>query len=427
MKNTNILIKTIALSVILMATSCKKNKDTPSADATPTPVQTKKYALVIENGAQSIEVGKSVNLSAHLVNSSGAVVNVSGLSWSSNIGGISGTTFSLNNDTTGIISASIQYEGVTYSASVPINIQPVKSTQLFAVVPSAVIWGVGVGTIQLETIYLGGTATYTFTSQNTGIVSVSSTGLLTFNAVGNTNIIVKATINGQVNTTIIPVLVVGEPEAPLPVTRIVVTPVLGELFRGETLQLNAKAYNSAGTDVSSTVTFSYLVVPKIEDDNEPANAIMVNGTGLVTASAIGGAYVKVTAAGLQAQSEIIVNPDTTIIVNPFYASLGGIDPFTFLPNPDNATFTATTYKVNRAAYKAGNPSFLTQIPNPSNLTWEIPTTGIAEIDNVFNVVTLSNVSNTSAKATAIAGKAGATFIVAYSGAYGCGAGIMVMP
>ncbi len=427
MKNTNILIKTIALGVILIAASCKKNKDVPSVDTTPTPNQTKKYALVIDNGAQSIEVGKSVNLSAHLVNSSGAVINVSGLSWSSNIGGISGSTFSLNNDTTGIISASVQYEGVTYVASVPFNVQPLKSTQLFAVVPSAIIWGVGFGTIQLETVYLGGTATYTFSSQNTSIASVSSTGLVSFNAVGNTNITVNATINGQINKIVIPVMVVGEPEAPLPVTRIVVTPALGELFKGETLQLNAKAYNSAGNDVSSTVTFNYLVVPKQEDDNEPANAITVNGTGLITASAIGSAYVKVTASGVMGQSEIIVNPDTAIIVNPFYASLGGIDPFTFLPNPDNVTFTATTYKVDRVAYKAGNPSFLTQIPNPNNLTWEIPTSGIPEIDNYMNIVTLSNVSNSSAKATAISGKVGSTFIVAYAGAYGCGAGITVMP
>lgn len=428
MKKVNTIIKAIALSVILMATGCKKDKNSPTPDNTTPPVdQTKKYALVIDNGAQSIEVGKSVNLSAHLVNSTGAVVNVSGVSWSSNIGGISGTTFSLNNDTTGIISASIQYEGVTYSASVPISIQPVKSTQLFAVVPSAIIWSTGSGNIQLETIYIGGTATYTFISQNPSIASVSSSGSVSFNAVGNTNILVKATINGQVNTITVPVMVVGIPEAPLPVTRIVVTPALGELFRGETLQLNAKAYNSSGTDVTGSVSFSYVVVPKLEDDNEPANAVTVNNSGLVTASAIGGAYVKVMASGLMAQAEIVVNPDTTIIVNPFYANLGGIDPFTFLPNPDNATFTATTYKVDRAAYKAGSANFLTQIPNPANLTWEIPTTGVPEIDNIFNITTLSNTTTTSAKATAIPGKVGSTFIVAYAGIYGGAAGITVMP
>ncbi len=430
MKKVNRVIAATLIGAALIFTACKKDKkEDPTNPTSPTsPAAEKKYALVIENGAQSIEVGQNLNLTAHLVNTSGAVVNVSGVSWSSNIGGISGSAFALNTETTGIISASVQYEGVTYSASIPISVQPIKNSQVFAVVPSAIIWGVGYGTIPLETVYLGNSsATYAFSSQNTNIVTVSSTGVVSFVAPGSTNILVNATINGKTTTVTVPVLVVGTPEVPLPVTRVVVTPALGEMFRGETLQLVAKAYNSNGDDVSSTVTFSYAVVPKLEDDNIPQTAVSVNGSGLVSALTLGSAYVKVMANGIMGQSEIIVNPDTAIIVTPFYADLGGFDPITMQPNPNNKTFTATTYKVDRNAYKTGNPNFLTTIPNPANLTWELPTTGVPEIDNMFNIVTLSNSSNTSVTATSIPGKVGSTFVIANGGIYGGAAAVLVNP
>ena len=204
---------------------------------------------------------------------------------------------------------------------------------------------------------------------------------MSFHSVGNTHITVSATINGQQQTFVVPVLVVSEPEVAPPVTRITVSPVMAELFRGETQQLTAKAFNKNGDDVSSTVNFQYTIVPKEEEDVEPGDPISVSATGLVTAKSVGSAYVKVTGAGFVAQAEIIVNPDTVIMVSPFYAELGGFDPITLQPNPDDKNFTATTYKVDRAAYKAQNPNFLNTIPNPSNLTWSVASTGIPEIDN----------------------------------------------
>ncbi len=424
----SILITSSLLSLLLVVSSCKKSKKSEDTPATPTPAApVKKYALVIDNGAQSIEVGRSINLTAHLVSTSGAVVSAPNISWSSNIGGVSGASFSFNNDTTGIISASVQYDGVNYSASVPISVQPIKSTQLFAVVPSAIIWDLNSGSIPLETIYLGGSATYAFSSQNSNIASVSSTGIVSFNSVGNTNIIVNATINGQPHQVVVPVMVVGTPEITLPVSRIVVTPALGELFKGETLQLTAKAFNSAGTDVSNTVTFNYSFVQKAEDDNETANPISITNNGLVSAVAIGGAYVQVTANGVLGQCEIVVNPDTAIVINPFYTQLGGFDPITFQPNPTDKIFTASTYKVNRVAYRAGSSNFLTPISNPNDLIWSLPEVGIPSIDNIFKVVTLSNTTTTSAKATAISGKFGLTTIIASSKTAVGAAAILVNP
>ncbi len=423
-------IVTCLAVVSLFAYSCKKDKNSDPADSSSNnpPAAEKKYHLVIDNGAQSIEIGKSITLQAHLVNTSGASVSVSNVSWSSNIGGITGTAFSLDTDTTGIISASVSYEGVTYNASIPISVVPVRSVKLFAVLPSAIIWEVNSGSIQLETVYVGSSSpSYNFSSSNSGIASVSSSGLVSFHAVGNTVINVTSTINGQTETVRVPVLVVGQPEVSLPVTRITVNPKFGELFRGETLQLNAKAYNKNGDDVTSTVTFNYLVVQKEESDGETAVPISVSSSGLVNALATGDAYVKVTANGVMGQSEISVIADTAILVTPYLVSLGGIDPFTLMPNPTSANFTATTYKVNRTAYRAGSSSYLTQIPNPSNLTWMLPTTGISQIDNLFSVITLSSPTNSNVTATAINGKVGSTAVVAYSGPYGGAAAVVVSP
>lgn len=418
------------ISSALVFTNCKKSKKETTDDSGSGSSNTsKKYTLVIDNGAQSVEQGKSVNYNAHLVDANGQIVSASGVSWSSSFGGFSGSTFVFNNDTTGTISASVSYEGVTYSASVPVAVTPVKGTEVFAVVPSAIIWSTNSGPIQLNTVYLGNSsASYAFSSENNSIASVSGSGQVTFNAVGSTNIKVTATINGKANVVTVPVLVVGVPEAPLPVARVVVNPALGQMFKGETLQLNAKAYDSGGNDVTGNVSFSYTVVPKVDSDNEPQTSITVNNSGLVSAVAIGNAYVKVMTNGVMGQAEIVVNPDTAIIVTPFYADLGGFDPVTLQPNPTSKTFTATTYKVDRNAYHAGNTNFLTQIANPSNLVWELPQTGVPEIDNIFNIVTLSNANNTNVTASAIPGKTGGTFIMARAfNYYVGGAAITVMP
>jgi len=431
MKTTKILLSAVLMSASLLLFNCKKDKKSdpvnPSNPGGGGGTGSKNYVLVIENGAQTMEVGKSISLSAHLVKSDGTVVNASGITWTSNLGGVSGNVFSTNTETTGVISASIHYEGVTYAASIPINVIALKTTLPFVVAPSAIIWGVGYGGIQLETVYLGGSANFSFSSANSNIASVSSTGLVTCNSPGNTTIKVSATINGQEHEFIIPVLVVGEPEVAPPVTRLALTPLVAELFRGETLQLNAKAFNKNGDDVTSSVSFQWSVIPIEEEDVEPGDPITVSASGMVTAKSVGAAYVRVTGAGLVAQAEIIVNPDSVILVSPFYAELGGFDPFTMQPNPDDKTFTAATYKVDRALYKAGNPNFLSTVANPSNLTWEVANTGIPEIDALYNVVTLSNKTNTSAKATKIAGKTGATVIIAHAWPYGGAAAIMVNP
>lgn len=436
MKKTKLFIGAAICAALLLLVNCKKESTKTDDTSTTTTNTDKKYALVIDNGAQSVDQGKSVAFTAHLVSSTGAIIAANNVSWSCDIdGSMSGANFSTNSATTGIVSASIQYEGQTYTAAVPICVQPLNNTQIFEVVPSAIIWSTNSGDIQLNTIYFGtSSASYAFSSDDASIASVSSTGLVSFKKVGNTRIKVTGTINNKATVFTIPVMVVGEPEVPLPVTRIVVSPALGEMFRGEKLQLNAKAYNSKGEDVSSTVSFNYLVVPKIEEDEDPSStdtptAVSVSSSGEVTAKLIGSAYVKVTTSGLVAQSEIVVNPDTILMVNPFFTNLGGLDITQFPPvaNPTSVNLTATTYKVDRNIYKAKSGNYLISIPNPTGLKWDLPLTGIAEVDNLFNFIDLTNKSNNGCTASLKSGSVSTglnTFVIAHSGDLGGVATIM---
>jgi uncharacterized protein YxeA len=423
-----ITLLSLATLISVATFSCKK--DDPKTDDPSNNTSTeKKYALVIDNGAQTMEAGQTLALKAHLVSTSGEVISVSGVSWSSNIGTVTGANFSATSESSGSISASVTYEGVTYTAAVPISVQPPAGTLLFGVVPSAIIWSTNSGPIQLNTVYIGSqNASFAFSSDAADIASVSSAGLVTFNKVGNTTVKVTATIGGQKSTINVPIMVVGEPEVPLPVTRIVVNPTLGELFRGETLQMNAKAYNSKGEDVTSTVTFNYAVQEKLEDNEEPSNPIKIDASGKVTAQSIGDAYVKVTANGILGQAEITVNPDTIITVNPFFVNFGmDITQFPPVPGPSEQVLTAKMQKVDRAKYRAKDPSFLVDLPTPSNLQWMLPQTGIPQIDDIFKVVTLSDATTTSVKVKPIANKIGSTVVIAHAGIYGGAASISVNP
>lgn len=424
----------LVIVLVTMLSGCKKkdnktNEPEPTTPTTPAPTA----RLVIDNGARSMPVGNNIAYSAKLIKTDGTILTLSsGVTWTSsnaNAGSFSGGIFTASAGEITVIKASYSLDGVTYTAEVPLSIE-IPNTSIFAVLPSAIIYQAGTETIQLETVYIGsGSASYVFSSDNTSVASVSSTGVVSFHAAGNAVINVAATINGQTSNVKVPVLVVGTPAVVLPIAKVVVTPKNLEMFKGETQQYIAKAYDSNGNDVSSNYTFNWSVSPKDADFPTP---VTINSTGMVSANNLGGAYVTAVAAGINGQAELTVNPDTVIMVNPFYVSLGGFDPITFQPNPTTANLTATTYKIDRNAYKTGQTNFLTQITNPSNLTWILPLTGIPAIDSFFDLVDLSNQTSSGAtvtKKSSVTG-AGSTFVVAHVPGTGVEPGISaitVMP
>ncbi|MBL7918899.1 MAG: hypothetical protein JNJ40_01215 [Bacteroidia bacterium] len=417
---TMIQNKTLLLMLVVMSlfSACKKKDSNSPADPTPSTPSTPAPSarLVIDNGARALPVGNTINYTAKLIKADGTITNLSsGVTWTSsnaNAGSFSGSVFTASAGEITIVKASYTLDGVTYTAEVPLTIQ-IPNTSVFAVLPSAIVFQAGSETIALETIYIGsGSASYAFSSDNTGVANVTSAGVVSFISAGQANITVAATINGQTSNVIVPVLVVGAPAVILPVAKVVVTPKNLEMFKSETQQYVAKAYDSNGNDVSANYTFNWSVTAKDADFPMP---VSINSTGMVTATNLGGAYVSATAAGITGQAELNVNPDTVIMVNPFYVSLGGFDPITLQPNPTSQNLTATTYKVDRVAYKAGQSNFLNQITNPSNLAWMVPLTGIPAIDSFYDIVDLTNQTSSGVtvtkKASAMTG--GSTFVVAH--------------
>lgn len=363
----------ILLCIALCVTACKKD------DPAPTPGGgngggnnngTANKVLVIETGARTISPEMSLTYSAHLVDANGASTTPASISWSSsktdvveiNASGL----ITVKGSGQSNITASVSEGGVTYTATVPLGVRP---PGIFAVGPSAVIITPG-NQIQFETAYFGqGTPTYTWTSSNTNVVSISSTGLADFTGTGEAYITVTASTQSD-NPFIVPVLVVGSPTVSLPVTRIKVSPGSGEIFRQETLQFSAQAYDGSNAAVSRTFEWSI---------SDPSIAT-ISSTGLVTGVGIGNATVFAKTDGIIGQAEVIVSPDTVIMLSPLSVSLA--------PGATQQ-FTPTVYNLRTN----------TVITGMSGFTWSIPTYGIP----MFDIATVNGSGLVTMRTTATPG------------------------
>lgn len=349
----------------LSFTACKKDK----------PGEDKNKVLVIDNGARSIEPSESLTYTASFVDEDGNVSAAGSVQWSSENSSVvsisaSGLVSAGGFGTT-TITATVQEDGETYTATVPLGIQAPAS---FAVVPSAIIYEVG-GSIQLETVAFNSAApTFSYSSDNSSVASVSASGLVSFQGAGSC--IITVTASSHPNAPImIPVLVVGPPVISLPVTRVEVTPNSSSLFRGETLSLQAQAYNMDGP-TNADITWS---------SSDPSIA-SVDANGGVTAHAIGETYIFATANGISGQAEVYVSPDTIIEVSPFTAAIGA---------GSSRQFTARAYNLRTNSY-------LNAI---TNFDWTIPTYGFG----VFDFATVNSSGLVSVNSNAIPGNL--TFLI----------------
>ena len=408
--------------VLLFTASCSK-KDDAATTTTAT------HALVIGSGATAVKAGKQTAFDGFLVDVSGNKVTgtVTYTVSPASLGTFNGNVFTARDSGgTGVVTATTTYNGVSYTTQTPVNVLP-ATPSVFTVAPAAIIWTTGAGTIPLDPVYIGvGTAapTYTYTSKNTAIVTVSTTGEVSFIAPGSTSIDVSATINGKASTFTVPVLVVGAPVAPLPVTRVVISKKSWIMFKGETQAFTVKAYNSSNVDVTSQYKATWTITPK--DTTAGTLPITVDTNGLVTASSslnfadentLTDAYLRVTVAGISDVAEISVQPDKFLFTDPFYLSLGGIDPLTLQPGPSSASVTVKAYAIDHAKFHANNddPAAVSVTALPTDVTWTLFKTGISLIDQLMDVATISPSTGATVTVTKKdAPAAGSTFIIAAS-------------
>ena len=378
--NTNFKFLAIILfaSTVVIFNSCKKDKKEDPADTS------KKYVMIIENGAQTMSPDGHITYSAILVDANGTASPATGVSWTSSVTSVA--TINSSGVDSGValgevkITASVTKDNVTYYASVPLGIYVPSA---FTVSPSAIIWNKG-DNLQLESVYLSTSGvtnpTCTYTSSNTAIATVSPTGLVTFVEVGECYITVTATsIQGNPVVTV-PVLVVGIPEVAIPIIRIEVNPPSKDLFKNETQQLTAKAYKGDGSEaVGISFTWNSL-------DESIAT---VNNAGLVTPIKTGTTYIQAKADGIIGQAEIMVNSDTLVWITPFYTSI---------PAGGTKQFTAEAYHITRTS---ATPY------TGVTFDWLVPTYGF----DMFDIATVNATGLVTLKSNAFAGMS--TFVMAY--------------
>lgn len=361
------------LLLALSFSACKKDDDDPTGNNGDGD-----KVLVIENGAQSIRADEGLSYTARFVHEDGSTSAATGVTWSSSASGVASISAGGVINAAGIgtttITAKVSEGDQSWSVSVPLGI---VATSVFAVAPSAIVWETSGGPIQLETVYFGTSSpSYTYSSSDGSVASVNGSGLVTFNGPGECVISVTSSIAPS-SPFLVPVLVVGTPTLPLPVTRVEVDPASADIFRGESINLTATAYNASGTVQEAFAWSSSAPDIATVDDN-----------GTVTGHAIGSVYIRATAKGITGQAEIIVNPDTVILVEPFIASIpaGG------------------TKQMSATAYNARNG--MTVLNGVTNFNWEIPTYGFS----VFDFASVNSSGLVSVNNNALPGNL--TFVVA---------------
>jgi uncharacterized protein YjdB len=377
MKLKNVIVTlTLALfgfTLLVGTGSCKKEE---TAD--------KNYVLIIENGAQKINPDQSITYTAKLVDKDGVSTEPTGVTWTTSSNSIAtisaGGIINAVGEGMVTVTASVTIDGVTLTAKAPLGIY---APSLFTVAPCAILYEVG-GDIQLEAIHLTTTGvtepTCTYVSSDAAIASVSSTGLVSFNAAGSCYITVTATSIDGDPISIVPVTVIAPYVIELPVCRVEVNPPSADLFQNETVQLTAKAYNFDGDQVTGkTVVWS----------SENTDIVTVSTSGLVTPVNPGETNVYAMIDGIIGQANLIVNPDTLVVVEPFYVNI---------PAGGTRQFTAKAYHLTRTS-----ATELTGV----NFGWMIPTYGIS----VFDIATVNSTGLVTMKSDAMAGMM--TMVVAY--------------
>ena len=374
------LLAKLALVACIALYSCKKDKDSDD-ETTPDGGTPPQKVLIIDVGAQTLNADQTFTYTARFIDIDGTITTATNVTWSSS----STDIFTINSSGlctpvgmgTGKVTASVTENGFTFTAVAPIGI---TIPSLFSVAPSAIIYEKG-GTLDLTPIYIGiESPSYTYSSSDASVASVSASGKVTFESSGECVITVTADLDGS-PTVEVPVLVIPGIEIPLPVTKVEVTPTTKEIFRGQTASFTAKAFNSDNEDVTSDVSFQWTTT-------DPTIAT-VDANGTVTGKSIGTTQVISSAEGLIAQAEIHVSPDTVVLVDPFFVSVG---------QGNSTQLTAKAYR-----YDGNNLNELTGV---TNFKWETLSYGIPAIDNLFSIGSISSSGMFTVKSDAAIGNNG---------------------
>jgi uncharacterized protein YjdB len=324
----------------------------------PTPVATVTVAVT----PSALVVGQTATATATLADSTGNLLSGRVVTWSS-----SNTTVATV-DAAGSVSAKaagsamIQAtsESKTSASSLSVSAPAPIPVASVSVSPPTASLLVG-ATVQLSTTTRDGNnnvltgRVISWSSANTGIARVSTSGLVTAVAAGSVS--VTASSEGQVGSSVITVTA----PAPVPVASVTVAPTSSSLLVGATVQLSATTRDASNNVLTGrVVTWS----------SSNSSIASVNSSGLVTAVAAGSATITGTSETKTGTSAITVTapapaPVATVSVSP----------------PSSSLLVGATVQLSATTRDAGNNVLTGRV-----ITWSSANTSIASV-NSTGVVT----------------------------------------
>jgi uncharacterized protein YjdB len=265
--------------------------------------------VTVSPASATVVIGGTQQLSAVTRDSTGNTLTGRVVTWSS-----SNTAVAIV-DANGLVTAVAEgsatitatSEGKNGTAAITVTLMPVASV---TVSPASASVRVG-NTQQLSAVTkdaAGNTLTgrvVTWSSSNTAVATVNSSGLVTAVAVGSATI--TATSEGKSGTAAITV-------TPVPVATVTVSPASASIRVGSTQQLSAVTKDSAGN------TLTGRVVTWASSNTAVAT---VSSSGLVTGKVAGSATITATSEGKNGTAAITVTvaPVATVTVSPATATI----------------------------------------------------------------------------------------------------------
>jgi uncharacterized protein YjdB len=299
------LVTGVAAGTATVTATSEGKSGTATITVSTVPVAT----VTIIPSSAGLTVGSTVQLSAQLRDAAGNLLTGRSVTWTSGQTGIAtvSTTGLVTGRAPGSATITASAEGKSGTASVTVTTAPVATVAIVPSTPTVVMGATVQLTAQLRdsagNLLTGRTVTWT--SSQTGVATVNSSGLVSGVAVGTATI--TATSEGKSGSASLTV-------TPVPVATVTIVPSTANVTAGATVQLAAQLRDSAGNSLTGrTVTWT----------SNRTSVATVNGSGMVSGLTTGTATITATSEGKSGSASITVTavPVATVTVAPSTASL----------------------------------------------------------------------------------------------------------